>query len=86
MSESPGRPTFGHIYRQQYRQASPNKTSRAFQFITPVILVICAVIFRHSLIVAIVLAGLAVLLLAGVIMWSRRQRHDNTTLTRSSTK
>jgi Flp pilus assembly protein TadB len=78
MSEPPSRPTFGQIYQQQYRQVSSSKTSRAFQIISPVVLLICAVFLRHSPVVSITLGGVAVLLIAGVIVWSRTHRHGGT--------
>lgn len=68
------RPTFGQIYRQQYRQASSGKTSRAFRIISPVVLLIVAV-FVHSLVVSIILGGLAVLLLTVAVIWTVNQRH-----------
>ena len=71
MSEPSGRPTFGQIYRQQYRQVSSSRTSKALRFITPLILLIGAVVFRHSVMVAIIMGGLAILILAGVVIWSR---------------
>jgi hypothetical protein len=71
MSEPSGRPTFGQIYRQQYRQVSSSRTSKAFRFITPLVLLIGAVVFRHSVMVAIIMGGLAILILAGVVIWSR---------------
>jgi hypothetical protein len=70
MSEPSGRPTFGQIYRQQYRQVSSSRTSKAFRFITPLVLLIGAVVFRHSVMVAIIMGGLAILILAGVVIWS----------------
>jgi hypothetical protein len=42
MSQSPERPRFSEIYRQQYRQVSSSKTSRAFRWITPVVLLAVA--------------------------------------------
>lgn len=78
MSEPPSRPTFGQIYRQQYRQISSSKTSRAFRIISPVVLLLCAVFLRHSPVVSITLGAVAVLLVAGVIAWSRMQRHGDT--------
>jgi Flp pilus assembly protein TadB len=74
MSEPASRPTFGQIYRQQYRQVSSSRTSRVFRFISPVVLVVCAVLLRHSTMVAIILGGLAVLTMAGVLIWARNQR------------
>ena len=77
MSEPSGRPTFSQIYRQQYREVSSSPTSKAFRFIGPVILLICAllgVLFRHSGVIDIILGGLAVLLLAGTVIWSRAHR------------
>ncbi len=74
MSEPSSRPSFGQIYREQYRQVSSSRTSKAFRFISPVVLVICAVLFRHSTVVAIILGGLAVLALVGVLIWARNQR------------
>jgi hypothetical protein len=71
MSEPSGRPTFGQIYRQQYRQVSSSRTSKALRFITPLVLLIGAVVFRHSVMVAIIMGGLAILILAGVVIWSR---------------
>ena len=71
MSEPSGRPTFGQIYRQQYRQVSSSGTSKAFRFITPLVLLIGAVVFRHSVMVAIIMGALAILILAGVVIWSR---------------
>ena len=71
MSEPSSRPTFGQIYRQQYRQVSSSRTSKAFRFITPLVLLIGAVVFRHSVMVAIIMGALAILLLAGVVIWSR---------------
>lgn len=71
MSEPSSRPTFGQIYRQQYRQVSSSRTSKAFRFITPLVLLIGAVVFRHSVMVAIIMGGLAILILAGVVIWSR---------------
>jgi drug/metabolite transporter (DMT)-like permease len=71
MPEPSGRPTFGQIYRQQYRQVSSSRTSKAFRFITPLVLLIGAVVFRHSVTVAIIMGGLAILILAGVVIWSR---------------
>jgi hypothetical protein len=71
MSEPSGRPTFGQIYREQYRQVSSSRTSKAFRFITPLVLLIGAVVFRHSVMVAIIMGGLAILILAGVVIWSR---------------
>jgi len=71
----PSRPTFGQIYRQQYRQVSAGKTSRAFRIIFPLTLLIVA-IFVHSLVVSIVLGALAVVLLTAVIVWSRKQSRD----------
>jgi hypothetical protein len=66
MSEPSSRPTFGQIYREQYRQVSSSRTSKAFRFITPLVLLIGAVMFRHSVMVAIIMGGLAILILAGV--------------------
>jgi hypothetical protein len=71
MHESPNRPTFGQIYREQYRQVSSSRTSKAFRFITPVVLLIGAVVFRHSVVAAIIMGGLAILILAGVLIWTR---------------
>jgi hypothetical protein len=71
MSQPSGRPTFGQIYRQQYRQVSSSRTSKAFRFITPLVLLIGAVVFRHSVMVAIIMGALAILILAGVVIWSR---------------
>jgi hypothetical protein len=39
---------------------------------------ICAVFLRHSPVVSITLGGVAVLLIAGVIVWSRMHRHGGT--------
>jgi hypothetical protein len=74
MPESPSRPTFGQIYREQYRQVSSSRTSKAFRFITPVVLLIGAVVFRHSVVAAIIMGGLAILILAGVVIWTRTHR------------
>jgi hypothetical protein len=71
MSEPSSRPTFGQIYRQQYRQVSSSRTSKAFRFITPVTLAISAVLFRHTAVAPVILGALAVLLLAGLVIWSR---------------
>jgi hypothetical protein len=71
MSEPSGRPTFGQIYREQYRQVSSSRTSKAFRVITPLVLLIGAVVFRRSVMVAIIMGGLAILILAGVVIWSR---------------
>jgi hypothetical protein len=71
MSEPSSRPTFGQIYREQYRQVSSSRTSKAFRFVTPLVLLIGAVVFRHSVMVAIIMGGLAILILAGVVIWSR---------------
>jgi hypothetical protein len=71
MSEPSSRPTFGQIYRDQYRQVSSSRTSKAFRFITPLVLLIGAAVFRHSVMVAIIMGGLAILILAGVVIWSR---------------
>jgi hypothetical protein len=71
MSEPSSRPTFGQIYREQYRQVSSSRTSKAFRFITPLVLLIGTVMFRHSVMVAIIMGGLAILILAGVGIWSR---------------
>jgi hypothetical protein len=78
MSEPPSRPTLGQTYQQQCRQVSSSKTSRAFQIISPVVLLICAVFLRHSPVASITLGGVAVLLIAGVIVWSRMHRHGGT--------
>lgn len=78
MSEPPSRPTFGQIYRQQYRQVSSSRTSRAFRIISPVVLLVCAVFLRHSPVVSITLGGVAVLLIAGVIVWNRMHRDGGT--------
>jgi hypothetical protein len=78
MSEPSGRPTFGQIYRQQYRQVSSSRTSKALRFITPLVLLIGAVVFRHSVMVAIIMGGLAILILAGVVIWSRIHHQGET--------
>jgi Flp pilus assembly protein TadB len=75
MSKSSGRPDFEQIYRQQYRQVSASRTSRAFRIIFPLILLI-GVIFAHSLVVSIILGALAVVLLTAAIIWTRKQRRD----------
>jgi hypothetical protein len=41
-------------------------------------LLICAVFLRHSPVVSITLGGVAVLLIAGAIVWSRMHRHGGT--------
>ncbi len=77
MSEPSSRPTFGQIYRQQYREVSSSRTSKAFRFIMLVTLVVCAllgVLFHHSPVIGIILGGLAIVLLAGTVIWSRMQR------------
>ena len=77
MSEPTSRPTFGQIYRRQYREVSSSPTSKNFRFMRPVILVICAllaVLFHHSAVIDIILGVLAVLLLAGTVIWSRMHR------------
>ena len=77
MSEPSSRPTFGQIYRQQYREVSSSSTSRAFRVIRPLTLVICAllmVLFHHWLVIDIILGALAVLLLTGTVIWSRMHR------------
>ena len=74
MSESPEKPSFRQIYREQYRKDSASKTTKAFQFITPVVFLIVALFFRRSSVALIILGVLAVLLIAGAIVWSRRQR------------
>lgn len=78
MSEQPGKPTLGQVYRQQYQQVSSSKTSRAFRIISPLVLLICAIFLRHSPAVAIILGSAAFIILAVAIIWSRRQQHDNT--------
>jgi chromate transport protein ChrA len=74
MSESPEKPSFRQIYREQYRKDSASKTTKAFQFITPAVFLIVALFSRHSSVVLIILCVLTVLLIAGAIVWSRRQR------------
>jgi Flp pilus assembly protein TadB len=76
MSVPPEKPSFGQIYRQQYRQVSSSRTPRAFRIITPVVLLVAAVFLYHSPVIAIVLGALAVLSLAAVIIWSRKQQHN----------
>jgi O-antigen/teichoic acid export membrane protein len=74
MSEPSSRPTFGQIYRQQYRQVSSSRTSKALRFISPLVLAICAVLLRHTAVAAVILGALAVLLLAGLVIWGRIHR------------
>jgi Flp pilus assembly protein TadB len=74
MSASPEKPSFRQIYREQYQKDSASKTTRAFQFITPAVFLIVALFSRHSPVVLIILGVLAALLIAGAIVWSRRQR------------
>jgi hypothetical protein len=75
MSASPEKPSFRQIYREQYQKDSASKTTRAFQFITPAVFLIVALFARHSSVVLIILGVLAVLLLAGAVGLSRRQRN-----------
>ena len=42
MSEPAGKPRLSEIYREQYREVSASKTSRAFRWITPVGLLVVA--------------------------------------------
>ena len=79
MSQSPERPRFSEIYRQQYRQVSSSKTSRAFRWITPVVLLAVAVLAAvlghgHSTVLPIILGAGAVVLLVVLIVLMRRQR------------
>jgi glucose uptake protein GlcU len=77
MSEPSSRPSFGQIYRQQYREMSSSSTSKAFRVIRPLTLAICVllgVLFHHSVVIDIILGALAVLVLAGTVIWSRTHR------------
>lgn len=79
MTEPAGRIRFWPSYRQQYRQVSASKTGKAWPIIRPVSLVIAVTLFPRWPVVSIILGGLAVLLIAGSIIWSRKQRHPPST-------
>jgi Flp pilus assembly protein TadB len=79
MPERTERLSFRETYRQQYRQISASRTSRAFRIITPAVFLAVAVLTRlthHSPVIAIVLAALAAVLLAVTIGLTRRQRRN----------
>jgi VIT1/CCC1 family predicted Fe2+/Mn2+ transporter len=76
MPASPERPSFRRIYREQYRKDSASTTTRVFQFITPAVLLVVAIFFRHSSVALIVFGVLAVLCFAVAIALSRRQRRN----------
>jgi amino acid permease len=76
MSESSGKPGFRQVYRQQYREISSSKPSRALRFITPVVVLVVAIFGFHSAVVSIALGALAVILFAVAVVLSRRQRRN----------
>ena len=82
MPESSERPSFSETYRQQYRQVSGSNTSKAFRWITPLVLLVAAVLgitvaHGHSAMLPVILGVAAVLLLivAVVMGWRQRARH-----------
>jgi tellurite resistance protein TehA-like permease len=79
MSEPAGKPRLSEIYREQYREVSASKTSRAFRWITPVGLLVVAALGvilgrgAHD-ILSIILGGGALVIFAVLIVIMRRQR------------
>ena len=86
MTEPAGRARFWQIYRQQYWQVTSSKTGKALQIIRPVSLVIAVALFPRWPVASIILGSLAVLLIAGSIIWSREQRHQPSTPAASNTE
>jgi O-antigen/teichoic acid export membrane protein len=72
MAQPPTKPSFWRIYRQQYQQPSSTAT-RVLRIISPIGLLIAVVFFRHSIVVAGVLGGLAVLILVVTVALTRKQ-------------
>ncbi len=79
MSESSGKPTLGQVYRQQYEEVSSSKTSRAFRFISPLVLLIGAVFLRRWPMASIIMGAAAIFILAVVVIWTLRRRHATPT-------
>ena len=78
MSDERPRPSFRDVYREQYREISSSKTSRAFRIVAPVVLLIGALIaLRASVVFTIVLAALAVVCFVAALVLSRRQRRGS---------
>lgn len=78
MPEPAGRPRFSETYRQQYRQISGSKTSKAFQWITPLVLLVAAILgvtlsHGHS-VLPIILGAAAILLFVATFVLARRER------------
>jgi glucose uptake protein GlcU len=83
VSESPERPRLSEIYREQYREISASKTSRAFRWITPIVLLIVAVLAvvlghgGHAILTAILGAAAVVLLVATVVLTLRQRARES---------
>jgi glucose uptake protein GlcU len=79
MSESPERPRWSDIYREQYREISASKTKRAFRWITPIALLVVAVlavVLGHGdhAFLTVILGAVAVVLLVATVVLTLRQR------------
>jgi len=79
----PARPSFRQIYRQQYRQVSSSRASRVSRMTLPFVFLVVAVLAHHRPVVSIVLGALAILLLAVVIIWGRRERRHEAANTKN---
>jgi glucose uptake protein GlcU len=89
MSESPEKPRLSDIYDEHYREISASKTSRAFRWITPIGLLVVAVLavvlgHRGHAILTIVLGVAAVVLLIATVVLTLRQRARATSQGRSA--
>jgi hypothetical protein len=79
MSGSPEKPRLSEIYHEQYREISASKTSRAFRWINPIVLLAVAVLAvvlgrgGHA-ILTIALGTVAVALLVATVVLTLRQR------------
>lgn len=81
MSEPAGKPHFREIYREQYREVSSSKTSRAFRWITPIgfaVIAVLEIVFGHGdrHFISIILGTVAAMILVGVIMYAVRRRRS----------
>lgn len=75
MSEAPEKRSLGAIYREQHREVTNSRSSRAFRIITPLILVAVAVgLIKISMVGSIVIAAVAVAGLIALGIYSARSQ------------
>jgi hypothetical protein len=76
MPEMRGKPTFGEIYREQYRQVSSSTTSRVSRVLAPLSLVVSAWlgVKFHTMVIPIILGAVAIVLFIVTFVVTRRRR------------